>query len=259
MVFAMLMTLSAAAQSTDDVRFTYGEGPFPLYLAGSIGAIPVEPLFGDFVRDYISDNNPDVIAKNQLHTREVILGAAINCTHCLALKGVHIRNFGIELGFMNAVRKMDINPGHQLHLVESTGSFRLIYRFTKFYPLTMQAHAGLNYYSFYQVREVIESGTISSFRRVRDGSSITENHDSKFTRAFPGYNFRLRMALFDPSGAGGGLGIYAEGIYQGKWYNENFRRAYNLFELSTEAPPGERRNYFRLGFGVIIPLALTMY
>lgn len=257
MGITFLWSLSSIAQSTDDVRFTFGEGPFPLYLTGSAGFTSVKPLFRDFVDDYIEEEGG--VYRNKLHTLELNLGTAINCTHCLSIKGFHIRNFAFELGFLKAQRKLTIDSGYKLHLVESVGSARLIYRFTKLYPLTFQLHGGLNYYSFYQIREVIETDSVSSFVRVRAGSSISENHSGKLSMRFPGYNFRFRIALVDPSGVGSGVGIFAEYSYKGKWRNENFNTAYELFELPVDAPGGRRRNLGHWSMGFIVPLAVTLH
>lgn len=253
----LVWSLSAKAQSTDELRFTYGEGPFPLYVTGSAGFAHVKPLFGSFVKDYTNENGGQT--KRLLHTMEFNFGAAVNCHHCLAIKGFRIRNMAFEVGFMKAQRRLQLLPGHQLHLVESVGSARAIYRFTQLYPLTLQLHAGLNYYSFYQIREVIETDSVSSFERVRAGSSLTDNHEGKLALRLPGYNFRVRVALFDPSGAGSGFGLFGELSYMGKWRNENFNTAYGHFHLSTQADSGMRRNYFNWNVGLIVPLALTMH
>ena len=255
-VIASITCKVILAQSTDDVRFTYGEGPFPLYVTGSWGMTSTKSLFRDFVTDYTLEKDADV--KYALYAKEINVGSAINCKHCFTIKDFVIKRMAVEMGYMIAQRRMNAESDIALQLVESIGSVRLIYRYSRLYPITFQFHAGLNYYSFYQIREIVEMDSTASVKRLRVGSSLTENHQHKFSRLFPGYNLRFRMAFFDTSGAGSGPGLFFEYSYNGNWKPDNLNAAYEFFGLSTPDGKNKYRNFGRFSMGLVVPLALRI-
>ncbi len=258
LILALLTQPSIAQQSSTDIRHAIGKGPYPIYLAGQLVYARNKHMFSDFTKAYSNEYFTNDI--NLLNGFEVDLGVTFNDHHFFGIKNWRISGFSLETGYRYLFRNLwDKDKTRQLHLQEEVISIRLGKRLNIIYPFTVQFHVGPSFYNFYSVREnLLDSITNETiYKRERVGTGVFERLDEN-KKLISGWDFRVRLNIFDPAGTSGGLGCFFEWRYQTTNGDRILDGLYDKFIPKVPSQDTKSWDYGSLTFGLIVPFAFRV-